>query len=379
MEHLFALNSTTGEWCNAETCDRSASYVCWCPEKHPVFVRRPRGKEGVRVITAHFAHYKSSESQPFSECRKGGESVDHVNAKMALKTMAGRFSFVMTRCPECSKEVVEDCSNGTVELELRSDDKKWRYDAVYTDVHGKVTALEVCHTHATTDDKIQSTRSKGIRIAEFSTENILLLAKNEKGGRLDNLVLESEFCSLLCETRVVERGKKELEDKRIKQEQETERAKIKEQERRERMCRIKEAEETAKLERLERIRSMEKAEEAARQKQEEHLKAIKESESQRIKQKEEQWIINNKDAEKKWDDSNKKKKIIPTSSHNQLHCKQPGSEEGKKKERKTYNLGSFGFYPPNSRPFIQFCHHSISRRKHCVYCAESEAEYMEED
>jgi hypothetical protein len=48
-----------------------------------------------------------------------------MNAKMALKTMAGLFSFVTTQCPECSKEVIEDCSNGIVVLELRSDDNKW--------------------------------------------------------------------------------------------------------------------------------------------------------------------------------------------------------------------------------------------------------------
>ena len=60
-----------------------------------------------------------------SVCRKGGESVEHMNAKMALKTMAGLFSFVTMQCPECSKEVIEDCSNGIVDLELRSDNNKW--------------------------------------------------------------------------------------------------------------------------------------------------------------------------------------------------------------------------------------------------------------
>ena len=369
---LYALDSTTGEWCNAEKCDRSGNYVCWCPDKHPVFVRRPTGKEGVRLITAHFAHYRSldnNNNQLPSVCRKGGESVEHMNAKMVLKTMAGLFSFVTMQCPECSKEVIEDCSNGIVVLELRSDDNKWRYDAVYTDVHGKVTALEVCHSHATTDEKIKSTRSKGIRIAEFSAENILLLAKNEKGGRLDNLVIESAFCSLLCKTCVLEREERECEEKMRRQERETE-ERVRRQERETERVRMQEQK------RLERICRMEKAEETARQKQEEQL------------------IFNKKAAEKKWIEakerhvmavslkkkkvSNKKQKIIPTSSQQQQQ-QQPVSEEfqscrSNKKERNTYNLGSFGFYPPNSRQFIQFCHHSISRRKHCMYCAESEAE-----
>jgi uncharacterized protein (UPF0212 family) len=117
---------------------------------------------------------------------------------MALQTMAGLFSFVTTRCPQCKKETVEDCGNGTVVLELRSDDRKWRYDAVYTDARGAATALEVFRSHATTDEKIQSTRSSGMRIAEFSAESILRLAETGVGGRLDNLVVQAEICSAAC-------------------------------------------------------------------------------------------------------------------------------------------------------------------------------------
>ena len=192
MEHLFALDSATNEWVSAATCARADRYVCWCPDKHPVFVRKPSGKEGVRAITAHFSHHAESA------CRKGGESAEHVNAKMALQTMAGLFSFVTTRCPQCKKETVEDCGDGTVVLELRSDDRKWRYDAVYTDARGAATALEVFRSHATTDEKIQSTRSSGMRIAEFSAESILRLAETGVGGRLDNLVVQAEICSAAC-------------------------------------------------------------------------------------------------------------------------------------------------------------------------------------
>jgi hypothetical protein len=205
MDHLYALSHTTNECCCAVTCDRAGSYVCWCPDKHPVFVRKPSGKDGVRVITAHFAHFHSGG------CRKGGESVEHVNAKMALQTMAGKFSFVMTTCPECDKETVEDCGNGTVVLELRSDDRRWRYDAVYTDVHGLATALEVYHSHAATDEKIQCTRSKGMRIAEFSADDILQLAENGEGGRLKNLAMQTELCSLFCKNRVIMMRRERLE------------------------------------------------------------------------------------------------------------------------------------------------------------------------
>jgi hypothetical protein len=361
-DHLYARNSATNEWCSAATCNRVGSYVCWCPDKHAVFVRKPRGKEGVRVITAHFAHFRASDDHSMSVCRKGGESAEHVNAKMALKTMAGQFSFVMSRCPECEEEIVEDCGNGTVVLELRSDDKKWRYDAVYTDANGRATALEVYHSHATTEEKIKSTRSKGMRIAEFSASDVLELAEDCRGGRLENLVMETELCSLQCRNRVAER-------ERMKYERQNEAERIREEERKRTVW-------------LEQERKR-----VERQEQEARRKAETQRREDELKQK----VLDREAADDKWKkaiekhrqtcaikNANKKKSKIATTSkatpHQADHC-QPTGQPHRKRERRTYNLGSFGFYPPNSRPFIDFCHHGVSRRRFCEHCAQSDAEY----
>jgi hypothetical protein len=312
---------------------------------------------------------------------------------MALKTMAGKFSFVMSRCPECHEEIVENCGNGTVVLELRSDDKKWRYDAVYTDANGRATALEVEHSHATTDEKIQSTRSKGMRIAEFSASDVLKQAEDGKGGLLKNLVMETELCSVQCRNRVSERQNRA---ERIRaQELEIER-------------RIEERKINDRLEQESRQQAERQEKETRRKAETERMEnARRKAESQRRENELKRKALDKEAADKKWlqtrngeaaDDkwkkaiekhrhacaiknANKKKskiattcKAIPHQSDNselltvQLH---------RKRERRTYNIGSFGFYPPNSRTFLDFCHHGVSRRRFCEHCAQSDAEYEE--
>ena len=422
MDHLFALDRATNEWCSAATCNRVGSYVCWCPDKHSVFVRKPSGKEGVRVITAHFAHFRAPDGKPVSVCRKGGESVEHVNAKMALKTMAGKFSFAMNRCPECCASIIENCCNGTVVLELRSDDRRWRYDAVYTDANGRATALEVYHSHATTEEKILSTRSKGMRIAEFSASNILELAENGRGGRLQNLLMESELCSLQCKNRVSERKRirheREREAERLREEErqrvawlEQERRRVEKQESEARQREEEEAiwreEEARQRKEEEAIRREEEAsqrEKEAKQRdkdakqrekedkqlrEEAKCRACKEAESQKMENKLRQIALHNEAADERWrqaaekhreacaiKNAKKKKKTKPTPTtikpQPQPHSPPPVIV---KRARRTYNLGSFGFYPPNSRPVIDFCHHGVSRKRPCEHCAQSDAEY----
>ena len=378
MDHLFALNSATHEWCCAATCDRAgSSYVCWCPDKHPVFVRKPSGKEGVRVITAHFAHFRSSDDHPLTVCRKGGESAEHVNAKMALKAMAGLFSFAMSRCPECKEEIVENCGSGTVVLELRSDDKKWRYDAVYTDINGRATALEVFHTHATTDEKIRSTRYSGMRIAEFRASNVLELAEDGRGGRLENLVMETALCSLQCRNRVSER-QNEAERIRVR-ELELER-------------RIEERKINNLLEQENMVRVIRQEKAAKRKAETERMEnAKRKAEAQRRENELKQKAFDREAADEKWrkaiekhrqacaiKNAKKKKsnKIATTSNPHQSD--HPEEQPLGKRERRTYNLGSFGFFPPDSRPFIDFCHHGVSRRRACEHCAQSDAEFEEQ-
>jgi hypothetical protein len=360
----FALDSSTNKWCNAATCDKVGDYVCWCPEKHPVFVRKPSGKEGVRVVAAHFAHFRASEGQPDTVCRKGGESDEHMNAKMVLQTKAGLFSFVTTRCPECGKETVEDCSNGTVALEIRSDDRKWRYDAVYTDVRGMATALEVFHSHATTMEKIQSTRSNGMRIAEFSSDNILQLAEN--GGRIDNLAVETDaLCSAACEFRVRERER------------------IEEERRRGEIFRVEEAERIRKEEEFRLQETQRIAREIEEEQREEADRVRKEEEERALQIRQERMDAGKRqrEAQRKIsaDAKTKRRAMLKTTTtaEKDRSYAQPITAP---RQRKTYTLSSFGlYYPPTSRPFTLLCHHGVFRRRHCEHCAASDAEFEAEN
>ena len=61
---------------------------------------------------------------------------------------------------------------------------------------GYSIALEVMHTHATTLEKIASTRESGVHIAEFSASEINAM---QPGAQLLNLRIVTRFCSPECE------------------------------------------------------------------------------------------------------------------------------------------------------------------------------------
>ena len=169
-------------------------YVCDCPERHRVFLRR-----GDKLLREpHFAHfpvYGPEGKQVIHECRGGGESEEHKSAKHKLVEMQGQYSFEMERCCECGRRVVEDCEDGRMGIETRSTDRKWWYDVSLTKADGRMIALEVYHTHETTAEKIRSSLADGVVVAEFRSEDILAL---EPGGTLKNLQVREGFCSDGC-------------------------------------------------------------------------------------------------------------------------------------------------------------------------------------
>ena len=139
----------------------------------------------------HFAHLPKSDT----ECRRGGESLEHKAAKHKLREMRGQYSFVTEKCPECKCEKRETCANGTVDIEVRSADGRWWYDCLYKSELYSI-ALEVMHTHATTLEKIASTRESGVQIAEFSASEINAM---QPGAQLLNLRIVTRLCSPECE------------------------------------------------------------------------------------------------------------------------------------------------------------------------------------
>ncbi len=55
-----------------------------------------------------------------------------------------------------------------LDVEVRSLDKRWRYDVLLSRLDGTQLALEVYHTHATGGGKIESSALIGVPIAELS-------------------------------------------------------------------------------------------------------------------------------------------------------------------------------------------------------------------
>jgi hypothetical protein len=182
---IYAIDTHTQKWCKADQADRTKSYVCGCPDRHRVSLKRGC------VRAAHFAHWSADGC-----CRGGGESEEHREAKQLLRERAGSYYFVTEKCPECGEETLEDCSDGTVNIEVSSEDRRWRYDCVYTSVRGYSIALEVLHTHATTQQKIEATHRNGVGLAEFRAEDIN--AMTGERTLLHNLQIVKQFCCCWC-------------------------------------------------------------------------------------------------------------------------------------------------------------------------------------
>jgi hypothetical protein len=101
--------------------------------------------------------------------------------------------------------VDENCKGGQIHIEVRSVDGKWRYDCLF-DRNGKSRiALEIVHTHYTTEEKVLATRLSGIDIVEFRASDVLAMVP---GSKLENL-LEKQIKCLDC---LVQEGKCWLRD-----------------------------------------------------------------------------------------------------------------------------------------------------------------------
>jgi hypothetical protein len=188
----IARDSHTGALVKACDASKKSKYVCLCPDKHAVFLRK--GMERA----AHFAHFSAEGGYEGAVvgCRRGGESEEHIEAKHRLVGMQGQYRFALKVCTECHEHLWEDCGgDGKLDIEVRSMDKRWRYDVLLTRSDRTQLALEVYHTHATSEEKSESSALMGVPIAEFRAQDILDL---QPGGELDNLQCAEWVCGEGC-------------------------------------------------------------------------------------------------------------------------------------------------------------------------------------
>ena len=196
MESLYALD-TNGAWACATSTEyrRGVHYYCDCPDRHKMKLVKASGDPEKRPFRAFFAHiasgHKHSRDGDIITCRQGGESLEHRTAKHRLREMVGRFSYVSKQCRTCNNKVIEDGRGASIALEVRSSDKRWRYDCMLVRGGVKIAALEIYHTHSTSQAKIQATRKNGLRIAEFRAEDVNSM---QSGARLENLCPSTYLC-----------------------------------------------------------------------------------------------------------------------------------------------------------------------------------------
>jgi len=111
----------------------------------------------------------------------------HRLAKHRIRELASTLSFAINECRQCGFTKNFQSNGHTVQLEVRSYDKRWRYDSVLFDQLGTaVCALEIVNTHYSSQEKIDSTRSSNCQdmgFAEFMADDVL----EAMDGRLHNI------------------------------------------------------------------------------------------------------------------------------------------------------------------------------------------------
>ena len=264
-------------WVSAIHADKLHEYECWCPDRHKVCLRQPSGKEGIRHVNPHFAHFPLREGnrEVMTSCRGGGESEEHMSAKIRLKEMQGKYTFALEECIVCGRKDMESCTNGEIDIEVRSEDRRWWYDACYKSADGRDIALEVKHKHATGTEKIQSTKTAGMMIAEFMASDINAM---EEGAILRNLLIRKITCDVCKERHRIRleqknRERERLEQARIKHRQlEEERKRFEleksEQEKLAKDKKLAEMEEMWNKKKMERVMKVQKSKEEKRRKTE---------------------------------------------------------------------------------------------------------------
>lgn len=207
----------SGKWVNAQTTPfkRSAIYFCECPQKHRLKHVKPTGKREKRSFSDYFAHISTGSKRKQSilnhdnvevQCSGAGESMKHRLAKHKLRECINSVSFVIEACISCTWEKVLTFTECTVRLEISSADGLWRYDClVYNSEGAKFYALEVAHTHFSSERKVLLTRHCGLGIAEFLADDVLQWESANK--RLQNLLCQKIHCKscslkLICDAQL---------------------------------------------------------------------------------------------------------------------------------------------------------------------------------
>ena len=218
---------------------KKKTYFCVsCPTSHKVTFNHHKAS---RYWThGHFSH------APEDSVRLGtGESDEHIEAKFLLQKHAGRYGFQFEQCEDCGDGQVHESTDAEVVIEdgLHVNGKYYRCDCMLKRHGRSVVAMEVFHTHKTTDEKMQAICNHGIGFVEFEAKHIIKKLWNidtiDQGIVCLENIRPSYYLCDKCERTRKERAWQEREE-RARQEREErarqEQEKRARQEREERAC-----------------------------------------------------------------------------------------------------------------------------------------------
>ena len=193
-DHQYARDAN-GRWVNAKVTKyrKHSTYFCDCPSRHRMKLVKPSGTLGKRGFCDYFAHVvkrskHSTAASRIPSCAHGGESRLHRMAKQRLRESVGRYRLTAFHCTQCGKEEHVNTAGCNVDIEVRSSDGRWRYDCLLRRGTTPIAALEVVHTHRTSDQKAAAVRASGIEIFEFSADEVM---EKLAGGAKDVKELEN--------------------------------------------------------------------------------------------------------------------------------------------------------------------------------------------
>lgn len=233
----YAWNTKTKELVDAEIVALSGrnhetlgTFVCTHDAQHTM--KHVFTPQDAYNINGYFAHTKSCGEIGGGGCGGGGESELHARCKYLLKAFIGRYRFLLKSC-KCHDSQTQkwECGEGsdgvTIEQMFRVESSRRRvfFDACLMRNGKPAVALEVCHTHRTGLNKIDSTRAEGVALAEFNTANILaleqLIISDDKHGigtvfDLKNTIVEYFTCDTCVTRKAQEIERAIIERERVK-------------------------------------------------------------------------------------------------------------------------------------------------------------------
>ena len=207
--------------------DKHGPFRCHCGNGHIMHLTRPSGNAGRRPFEPYFAHTASGYKRKHSisdverACfNSGGESKQHLHAKVLLKQRRGHYYFHTHRCRDCrlrQTETLSEACGGEMRLEYRDTETGRIYDCCWV-VDGRPKAiLEVYHTHACTAAKLDSIRASGVRVlGEFSSKEIVEALQEipSEPKEIYNRLVDSRW---QCPDCVVKAEEKERAEKAVRE------------------------------------------------------------------------------------------------------------------------------------------------------------------